>query len=105
MGKRLKEELDGDVAVKTKRKVKRPPRFKVMIMNDDYTPMDFVTMILMQVFNKSNMEAVKIMLTVHTNGRGLAGIYTREVAETKIRNVTTLAKGNGYPLRCLLERE
>lgn len=103
MAKKRKIDIEGDLATKTK--VKKPARFKVILLNDDYTSMEFVVRILMTVFNKSNMESVEIMLAIHTGGRGVAGVYTREVAETKVGRVEIMAKSEGYPLRCILERE
>ena len=96
---------DGEILTKQKAKTKRPPMFKVILLNDDYTSMEFVVMILETVFNKSRPEAVEVMLAVHTAGRGVAGIYTRELAETKIAHVEALAQMDGFPLKCLMEPE
>ncbi len=96
---------EGEVATRTKRKVARPPRFKVVLYNDDYTPMEFVVGVLEQVFDKSPAEATQIMLHVHHNGSGIAGIYVLEVAETKVATVHKLAEDRGYPLRAGVESE
>jgi ATP-dependent Clp protease adaptor protein ClpS len=77
----------------------------VLLHNDDYTTMDFVVMILQSVFQKDTDEATRIMLNVHHQGVGIAGIYTREIGETKVTIVHRLAKRNQFPLRCSLERE
>lgn len=88
-----------------KPEVKEPGRYRVLLHNDDYTPMDFVTQILVAVFHKSPEEAVHIMLAVHRKGIGVAGLYTREVAESKVRDVTELARAHEHPLRCSMEPE
>lgn len=87
----------------TREMVREPRMYKVLLHNDDYTTMDFVVDILMTVFQKSEEEAVLIMLNVHRKGVGLCGVYTYEVAETKVDTVHTLAKENGFPLRCTME--
>jgi len=91
------------LAVKTRPKVKRPSLYKVLLLNDDYTTMEFVISILETVFQKSTPDATKIMLNVHHEGVGVAGIYTREICETKISVVHQLAKKNQFPLRCSME--
>ena len=103
--KKRNPEIEGDVITKPKTQTKRPAMFKVILLNDDYTSMEFVVMILETVFNKSRPESVEIMLAVHTAGRGLAGVYSRELAETKINHVETLAQLEGFPLKCLMEPE
>ncbi len=80
-----------------------PPLYKVIILNDDYTPMDFVVLVLERFFNKNREEATRIMLHVHQRGVGVCGVYTREVAETKVRQVTIFASENQHPLQCTLE--
>ena len=82
-----------------------PPLYRVLLHNDDYTTMQFVVEVLMVVFNKSMEEATLIMLNVHKQGVGLCGIYPFEIAETKVDTVDTLARENGFPLRCTMERE
>jgi ATP-dependent Clp protease adaptor protein ClpS len=85
--------------------IKKPPRYLVILHNDDYTTMDFVVFILKTVFGKSQQDAVKIMIDVHQKGSGVAGVYSREIAETKIDLVHKTARENGFPLRCSLQKE
>ncbi len=82
-----------------------PPMFKVILLNDDYTPMDFVVSILQNVFHKSPGDAESIMLSVHNNGSAVCGIYPYEIAETKVARVARLAADAGHPLRCTMEEE
>jgi len=100
---------DGDedlgLVTKTRIKTKKPSLYRVVIMNDDYTPMEFVVFILERIFNKNHEDAYRIMLHVHNHGLGVCGIYTYEVAETKVAQVRDLARRNEHPLRCDLERE
>ena len=95
--------LDEDVAVETEEEVKPPSMFRVLMHNDDYTTMEFVLQVLETLFQKSPAEAFGIMMHVHRNGRGLAGVYTWEVAETKADKVASLAAEAGYPLRATIE--
>jgi ATP-dependent Clp protease adaptor protein ClpS len=88
---------------RTKRKLEKPKMYKVLLHNDDYTTMEFVVYILQSVFHRSEADAVQIMLHVHRNGIGVAGVYTHEVAETRVVQVETLAKQHEFPLRCSLE--
>lgn len=90
--------------VREKEKLTEPPMFKVLLHNDDYTTMDFVILILESVFNKDTTEATRIMLNVHNQGVGIAGVYTREIGETKIGIVHDMARKNQYPLKCSLEK-
>lgn len=83
----------------------RPYLYKVYLLNDDYTTMDFVVYVLMTIFDKQKLEATAIMLHVHRHGKGLAGIYTKEIAETKVHQVETLARSYGFPLKCIIERD
>lgn len=85
--------------------LQEPPRYKVLLHNDDYTTMDFVVMILQTVFGKQTDEATRIMLNVHHQGVGIAGVYTREIGETKVATVHRLAKKNQFPLKCSLEKD
>ncbi|MDR2550695.1 MAG: ATP-dependent Clp protease adapter ClpS [Desulfobulbus sp.] len=85
--------------------LQEPPLYKVLLHNDDYTTMDFVIMILQAVFHKNTEEATRIMLNVHHQGVGIAGIYTREIGETKVEIVHRMAKKNQFPLRCSLEQD
>ncbi|GAQ94759.1 ATP-dependent Clp protease adaptor protein ClpS [Thermodesulfovibrio aggregans] len=82
-----------------------PDRYRVYLLNDDYTTMDFVVYVLMTVFDKPRVEATRIMLYVHRHGKGLAGIYPKEIAETKVAQVESLARANGFPLKCSIERD
>ncbi len=86
-------------------RTKRPPLYKCILLNDDYTPMEFVVEILKTIFHKQHAEATRIMLHVHQNGMGVAGIYPYEIAETKIKNVEDLARENQFPLKCVMEKE
>ncbi len=85
--------------------LKHPKKYKVFILNDDYTPMDFVVSILMTVFHKSYEQAEKITLEVHKKDKGLCGIYSHEIAETKVMQVLTKAKDGGFPLKAIMEEE
>jgi ATP-dependent Clp protease adaptor protein ClpS len=95
----------GSVLERTRDKEARPPRFKVVLYNDDYTPMQFVVNLLETVFRKSPVEANALMLRIHRSGSGVAGVYTHEVAETKVTSVHKLAEERGYPLRAGVEAE
>ena len=95
----------GEVLERTRLETKKPELFKVLLLNDDYTTMDFVVEILENVFNKAPAEAYRIMMAVHTQGQGLCGVYPFEVAETKIATVVDLARGQGFPLRATMEPE
>ena len=85
--------------------IKHPKKYKVFILNDDYTSMDFVVDILISVFHKSYEEAENIMLDVHKNDKGLCGVYTHEIAETKVMQVIKKAKDGGFPLKATMEEE
>ncbi len=97
--------VDEELELKERQEVKSPPLYRVFLLNDDYTTMDFVVHILETVFDKPPVEAAQIMLHVHKNGKGLAGVYTREIAETKTAAVVELARRNGFPLQCSMEKE
>jgi len=99
------DESGTGVAVKTRPKPKKPSMFKVLMLNDDYTPMEFVVHVLEQFFGKSIEEATTIMLQVHQSGVGVCGVYTYEVAETKVQQVMDLARKNQHPLQCTLEKD
>jgi len=90
---------------KTKPKTAEPPFYKVILLNDDYTPMDFVIHVLQKFFGKSRPEAEVIMLQVHNQGRGVAGIYNYETAETKMHLVNTYSDQQKHPLQCIMEKE
>ena len=98
-------ESDGQVATKVKPKTERPSLYKVILLNDDFTPMDFVILILKKFFLKTDPEAQRIMLAVHNEGAGLAGIYTFEVAETKVYGVNEFSRRHKHPLKCIMEKE
>ena len=83
----------------------QPPLYQVVLLNDDYTPMEFVVEILKTIFHKQHAEATRIMLHVHQNGMGVAGVYPYKIAETKIKTVEELARESQYPLKCVLEKE
>ncbi len=89
----------------TKPATRTPNLYKVLLLNDDYTPMDFVVYILMRFFKKSEAEATRIMLQVHHAGVGVAGIYPFEIAETKVNQVMDAASAEGHPLQCVMEPE
>jgi ATP-dependent Clp protease adaptor protein ClpS len=95
----------GSVLERSREKQARPPRFKVVLYNDDFTPMQFVVNLLESVFRKSPVEANALMLQIHRSGSGIAGVYTHEVAETKVASVHKLAEERGYPLRAGVEAE
>ncbi len=96
--------LEGGVLTEEKKKVQEPHLYKVLLHNDDYTTMEFVIMILETIFRKNPGDATRIMLNVHQQGIGVAGIYTREIADTKVHIVHDLARKNEFPLRCSLEK-
>ncbi len=103
---------DGDVgdtgtkvAVKTRPRTKKPAMYKVLMLNDDYTPMEFVVHVLERFFQKNREEATRIMLHVHRRGVAVCGVYTYEVAETKVTQVMDLAHQNQHPLQCTIEKE
>ena len=94
-----------DVAVKERSQVERPQRYRVVLYNDDYTPMEFVVALLERVFSKGPAEATQIMLKIHRSGQGVAGVYVLEVSETKVATVHRMAEERGYPLRSGVEPE
>lgn len=96
---------DTGVVTKTKPKTKRPSLYRVLLLNDDYTPMEFVVHILERFFQKGKDEATQIMLHVHQNGVGECGVYTFEVAETKVTQVMDFARKNQHPLQCVMEKK
>jgi ATP-dependent Clp protease adaptor protein ClpS len=93
------------IIVKTKPKTKKPSMYKVLMLNDDYTPMEFVVHVLEQFFSKNREEATRIMLHVHQRGVGVCGVLTYEVAETKVTQVIDYARQHQHPLQCTLEKE
>jgi ATP-dependent Clp protease adaptor protein ClpS len=102
---------DGDgesksgIVTKPKPKTQKPSLYKVMLLNDDYTPMEFVVLVLERFFNKSREDATRIMLHVHQKGVGICGIFTYEIAETKVARVMNFARQNQHPLQCTMEKE
>ena len=96
---------EGGVATQTRRKISRPERFKVLLYNDDYTPMEFVVRTLESIFGKGPSAATQIMLQIHNSGLAVAGVYVLEVAETKLTAVHTSAERQGFPLRAGIEKE
>jgi ATP-dependent Clp protease adaptor protein ClpS len=102
---RTDDRTDTNVLTRTKAKTQKPSLYKVLLFNDDYTPMEFVVFVLEQFFNKNREDAYTIMLHVHQKGVGICGVYTYEVAETKQSQVMDAAKSAGHPLQCTLEKE
>lgn len=96
---------DGEVLERTRQETRQPELYKVLLLNDDYTTMDFVVEVLESIFNKQPAEAFRIMMAVHTQGKGLCGVYPHEVAETKVEAVVGRARENGFPLRAAMEPE
>jgi ATP-dependent Clp protease adaptor protein ClpS len=96
-------EDEGDVATDERKRTKKPKQHKVLLHNDNYTTMEFVVLVLMKFFHRSETEATHIMLTVHHKGAGVAGIYSKDVAETKVHEVTLFAQDNGMPLKLTTE--
>ena len=102
---------DGDdegrtgLVTKTRPKTKKPSLYKVLLLNDDYTPMEFVVLVLQRFFNKGHDDATRIMLHVHQKGVGICGVYTYEVAETKVTQVMDFSRQHSHPLQCTMEKE
>jgi ATP-dependent Clp protease adaptor protein ClpS len=96
---------DGDIAVKPSQPaLKPPPLYRVVLLNDDYTPMEFVVHILEAFFNMNREKATQVMLTVHTQGKGVCGVYTKDIAETKAAQVNQYSRDNEHPLVCEIEK-
>ena len=110
-GAKTPQDIDGDddfevgIATKSRPKTKKPAMYKVLMLNDDYTPMEFVVHVLEHVFSKNGDDATRIMLHVHQKGVGVCGVYTYEVAETKVTQTMDLARKHQHPLQCTLEKE
>ncbi len=98
------EDFQRGLLLDTKPKTKKPSMYNVLLLNDDYTPMEFVVMVLEKIFNKKQEEATQIMLHVHKNGIGVCGTFTYEVAESKCKSVMDMAKQNEHPLQCTMEK-
>lgn len=104
MSEEKRRDSESGLAVEeAKPKLKPPPLFKVVLLNDDYTPMEFVVRVLEVFFKMDREAATRIMLTVHTKGKGVCGIFTRDIAETKVAQVTEYARENQHPLLCSME--
>jgi len=101
----LKLHESSPLAVADEPQLKKPPMYQVSLLNDDFTPMDFVVDILRQYFQKSETEATRIMLTIHHEGRGLCGIYPFEIAESKVELVRQISRDCGHPLKCVMEKD
>lgn len=95
----------GLATAESKPKLKKPPMYRVVLLNDDYTPMEFVVQVLQKIFSLERTVATRVMLQVHTQGKGVCGVYTYDIAETKVAQVTELAKRNQHPLLCTLEED
>ena len=93
------------LAIKERVKVKRPSLYKVILLNDDYTPMDFVIDVLEKVFRRNHTESTEIMLEIHNKGKGVCGTYPKEIAETKMSQVIDKARNANFPLRCTIEKD
>jgi ATP-dependent Clp protease adaptor protein ClpS len=104
-GGQTKEEKESGLLLKPRPKTKKPSMYKVLLLNDDYTPMEFVVHVLERFFSKNRQEATDIMLHVHRRGVGICGIFTYEVAETKVAQVMDFARANEQPLQCTMEKE
>jgi ATP-dependent Clp protease adaptor protein ClpS len=98
-------QTDSEILERTKQETKKPELYKVLLLNDDYTTMDFVIEVLETIFHKQPAEAFRIMMMVHTQGKGLCGVYPHEVAETKVGAVVESARDRGFPLRAAMEPE
>lgn len=96
---------EADVVVKTRPKTQRPPLYKVLMLNDDYTPMEFVVHVLERFFGMNHAQAFEIMLTVHKKGLAVVGVFSHEIAETKVTQVMDFARQHQHPLQCTMERE
>ncbi|SEQ03109.1 ATP-dependent Clp protease adaptor protein ClpS [Thalassovita taeanensis] len=107
---KMSDQNDGDdndvsVVLQTRPKTKRPPLYKVMLLNDDFTPMEFVVHVLERFFGMTHAQAFEIMLTVHKKGLAVVGVFSHEIAETKVTQVMDFARRNQHPLQCTMEKE
>ena len=105
MTNKPEDDNDQDVLVDTRAKTERPPLYKVMLLNDDYTPMEFVVIMLERFFGMNQTQAFEIMLTVHKKGLAVVGVFSHEVAETKVAQVMDFARQHQHPLQCTMEKE
>lgn len=99
------DENDTSILVETRTKTKRPPLYKVLLLNDDYTPMEFVVLVLERFFGLTHAQAFEIMLTVHKKGVAVVGVFSHEIAETKVGQVMDFARRHQHPLQCTMEKE
>ena len=99
------DEGDTSVVVKTRGRTKRPPLYKVLLLNDDYTPMEFVVAVLERFFGMNHAQAFEVMLTVHKKGVAVVGVFSHEIAETKVAQVMDFARRYQHPLQCTMEKE
>jgi ATP-dependent Clp protease adaptor protein ClpS len=103
--KTSKYDLEERLLTQERVKIKRPNMYKIVLLNDDYTPREFVVWVLIKVFYKSEHESLRIMLDAHTKGKSIVGVYTHDVARTKVIQVDKLSEQNGHPLKCVIEVE
>ena len=96
-------DLGGDILVEERVRTKKPKMFAVILLNDDYTPMDFVIWLIQSIFHKSESEATRLMLDIHQKGKGLCGVFTYDVAQTKMLQAKNMAQKNEHPLECIVE--
>ncbi|MDK3016981.1 ATP-dependent Clp protease adapter ClpS [Pseudodonghicola flavimaris] len=99
------DEDETSILLKTRPKTKRPPLYKVLLLNDDYTPMEFVVHVLERFFNMTHAQAFEVMLTVHKKGVAVVGVFSHEIAETKVGQVMDFARRHQHPLQCTMEKE
>jgi len=99
------DDADGATVTKTRTKTQKPPLYKVLLLNDDYTPMEFVVAVLERFFGMSHAQAFEIMLTVHKRGLAVVGVFSHEIAETKVAQVMDFARRHEHPLQCTMEKE
>ncbi|MGB7293660.1 MAG: ATP-dependent Clp protease adapter ClpS [Thermodesulfobacteriota bacterium] len=99
------EDLEGELLTEEVTKLKRPDMYRIVLLNDDYTPREFVVWVLVRVFYKSEVEGTRIMLEAHTKGKSIIGVYTYDIARTKVMQVDNLAKQHEHPLKCDMEVE
>ncbi len=104
-GSERRDDVDTNILLKTRPKTKKPSMYKVLLLNDDFTPMEFVVHVIETFFNKTHQEATEVMLHVHRRGVGLCGVFTYEIAETKVAQVMDFARANEHPLQCTMEKE
>lgn len=105
MADRPEDDGDTSLLTKTKPKTKRPPMYKVLLLNDDFTPMEFVVLVLERFFGINHAQAVEIMLVVHKKGVAVVGVFSHEIAETKVTQVMDFARRHQHPLQCTMEKE